>query len=306
MAKLSHCKLCELEDFQDPELREVIREVVSNARHDPNYPTGREHRKVWEIAMTARALRDLGVLGGEAEILGVGAGREETMFWLTREVKRVFATDLYLAEDSWSVSDSSAEMLIDPGLATELDWDPERLVVQHMDALDLRYEDESFEGIFSSGSIEHFGSLHDIRRGVEEIWRVLKPGGVAAISTEYRLEGPPPGLSGTVMFDEAQLREVVLDGIDWELAAPLELSISEATLSTEIDWRSMHENFDPRPLPPPTLRQHIRARLPGRLRWTPPDQPEPRQLPTSYPHLVLRLDDLVWTSVQLALIKPRR
>jgi SAM-dependent methyltransferase len=303
MGKLGHCKPCELEDFEDPELVEVIRDVFTEALEDPAYPRGREHRKQWEIAMTARSLRDFDALGDDAEILGVGAGRETTIFWLTRHAKRVFATDLYLAQDSWSISDSNVEMLIDPSRATDLDWDPERLVVQHMDALDLRYEDESFDAVFSSSSIEHFGSLRNVRRSVEEMYRVLKPGGVAGISTEFRLDGPAPGLPGTLMFDEVQLREVVIDGIGWELASPLELSISEPTLATEIDWRSLYEDFDAPP-PAPTLRQHIRARLPGPLRRTLPKPPEARQLPTTFPHLVLRLDELAWTSVHLALIKP--
>jgi SAM-dependent methyltransferase len=306
MGNLSHCKLCELEDFEDPELVEVIRDVFSEAREDPAFPRSREHRKHWEIAMTARGLRDLGALGDRSEILGVGAGREATIFWLTRHAKRVFATDLYLAADSWSLSDSNVEMLIDPGQATDMQWDPERLVVQHMDALDLRYEDECFDGLFSSSSIEHFGSFEDIRRSVQEMYRVLKPGGVACISTEFRLDGASPGLPGTAMFDERELREVVIEGIGWELASPLDLSISESTLTTEIDWRSLYEDFDAPPPPPPTLRQHIRARLPGPLHWTPPKPPEPRQLPTRFPHLVLRLEHRAWTSVHLALVKPRR
>ena len=65
--------------------------------------------------MTARAFRDLGVLGDDARVLGVGAGHEATIYWLTRQVGRVVATDLYEAEDSWSETDSGADMLTDPG-----------------------------------------------------------------------------------------------------------------------------------------------------------------------------------------------
>src|SRR5262245_45647186 len=97
---LSHCKLCELEDFRDPDLRALIRDVcIGNGgargggqgeeadREDangPGFPEGEEHRKSWELAMTARSFRDLGVLKGDAEVLGVGAGREPTIYWLTR------------------------------------------------------------------------------------------------------------------------------------------------------------------------------------------------------------------------------
>src|SRR5262245_39848330 len=212
--KLSYCKLCELGDFRDPDLRPLIRDVNGVGNDRPSFPEGEEHRKSWEIAMSARALRDHGALREDAEILGVGAGQESTIFWLTRHIRRVFATDLYMEEDSWSETDSGAGMLTEPSWGAGPAWNPRRLVVQHMNGLDLRYEDEAFDGIFSSGSIEHFGSLEDIRRSIEEMYRVLKPSGVAAIATEYRIEGPP-GLPGTVLFDEQQLRSVLLDGMKW-------------------------------------------------------------------------------------------
>ena len=42
----------------------------------------------------------------------------------------------------------------------------------------LRYPDDTFDGIFSSGSIEHFGDLQDVANAAYEMGRVLKPGGV--------------------------------------------------------------------------------------------------------------------------------
>ncbi len=247
--------------------------------------------------MTARALRDFGALREDAEILGVGAGTEATIFWLTRHVKRVFATDLYLTEDSWSAMDSGAGMLHAPEKETTLDWNPRRLVVQHMDALDLRYEDDSFDGIFSSGSIEHFGDLDNIRKSVEEMYRVVRPGGVVALATEFRLAGPPPGMPGTVLFDESELRQVLLDGMDWEPASPLDFSISEETMSSPVEFSSLFETIGRGP----SIVDRVRARLGKEL---PP--PAIRHLPTPYPHIVLRLDDHLWTSVHVALIKPAR
>ena len=67
MSPLSYCKLCELEDFADPELRELMREMHGHPDPADPYPEGAEHRKDWEVAMTARALRDLGAIGPEAE-----------------------------------------------------------------------------------------------------------------------------------------------------------------------------------------------------------------------------------------------
>jgi SAM-dependent methyltransferase len=302
---LGYCKLCELADFRDPGLRLLIREIVGVGPDRPDFPDAEEHRKPWEVSMTLRALRDFGAIREDAEILGVGAGREATVFWLTRHVRRVFATDLYLTEDSWSPSDSGAGMLIDPARYAQIEWNPRRLVVQHMNALDLRYEDESFDGIFSSGSIEHFGELSDIRQGVEEMYRVLKPGGVVGLATEFRLGGPSEHLPGTVLFNERELRSVLLDGLDWELASPLELSISDETMrAPEIDFKAiLHWDAANRAAAEAQstgLLRRARSRL---GRDGAPVRPDSD--PTAvFPHIVLRLDEHLWTSVHVALIKP--
>ena len=206
--ELNYNKLCELEDFAHPGLRARMREFDPGAfERWPAFPSGREHRKHWEVAMTARTLMDFGVLGEGAEVLGVGAGDEATIFWLTSRVKRVFATDLYLDPGTWE-KEASASMLVAPERHAPCPWDPRRLVVQHMNALDLRYEDESFDAVFSSSSIEHFGTHDDVRRSAEEMCRVLKPGGIASVSTEFRIDGPPPGLPGALLFSAGELERL--------------------------------------------------------------------------------------------------
>jgi SAM-dependent methyltransferase len=277
VSTLNYNKVCNFEDFDDPSLRRFIRDVrpVDHERaDDTDYPRGQEHRKAWEIGMTARALADHGVLEDDAEVLGVGAGTEMTIFWLTRHVGRVFATDLYLDEDEWSGGDSTSSMLGDPGSLWPSPWNPRRLVVQHMNALELRYEDCSFDGIFSSSALEHFGTDDDIRLAVEEMFRVLKPGGLLALSTEFRISGPPAPPEWTTLFDRSELERTLLDGLAWSPVSPLDTSISERTLATEQDFRRVLE-----------------------MQATGNAQPEP------CPHLVLRQDDAVWTSVHLTLRK---
>src|SRR5690606_17359567 len=95
---LPYCKLCEIEDFASPELLPVLRRVFGHLAADsPDFLTGAEHRKHWEVAMAVRALEDLGAVRPDATILGVGAGTEVTSFYLATRVGSVVATDLYLA-----------------------------------------------------------------------------------------------------------------------------------------------------------------------------------------------------------------
>jgi SAM-dependent methyltransferase len=274
---LGHCKLCELADFADPELRELIRDVYASDREhfgDPDFPSGREYRKYWEVAMTLRAFRSLGVLRDDARVLGVGAGREATIYWLTRHVGRVVATDLYRTDDNWSESDSSEDMLTDPGRYWEADWNPDRLEVRHMDALQLDFPDDSFDAIFSSSSIEHFGDFPDVRRSVEEMFRVLRPGGVLALATEFRIEGDHIGYPGLLRFDEPELRALLLDGLWWDPATPMELELSDETLGTAVE-----------------MSEAIADQEAGIRGWS------------RYPHLVLRHEEYLWTSVHVALVK---
>ena len=232
--ELSHCKLCEISDFADPELAELIRDIyASDLEHfgEPDFPKGREYRKYWEVAMTARAFRAFGALREDAAVLGVGAGHEATIYWLTRHLGRVVATDLYEREDAWSekrfrIGDAHGpRTLLGGSLESGASRGPAH------ERARTRYEDESFDAIFSSSSIEHFGGWSDVRRSVEEIYRVLRPGGIAALSTEFRLEGRTMGMTGALMFDEAELRAMLLDGLWWDPATPLDTRISEDTLA---------------------------------------------------------------------------
>jgi SAM-dependent methyltransferase len=278
--RVGNCKICELADFADPELRELIREVyASDLEHfgEPDFPAGREYRKYWEVAMTIRALDSFGVLRDDARVLGVGAGHEATMYWLTQRVGRIVATDRYEVDDHWSgTGDSGAEMLSDPGRYWDGPWNPERLEVISMDALDLRFEDESFDAIFSSSSIEHFGDFTDVRRSVEEMFRVLRPGGVAALSTEFRIEGPHIGYPGLLRFDEPELRSLLLDGLWWDPADPIDTTISDETLAA--------------PVP---MEEAVADNESGKRGWS------------RYPHIVLSDQGYLWTSVHVALVKSR-
>lgn len=283
---LPHCKVCDLRDFNHPDYLAVAREVFPHeiTRFGAHYPRGSEYRKHWEIAMGVRAMRAGGAIRPDSEVLGVGAGNEPTIFWLTQHVRRVFATDLYLAGE-WGES-ANARMLVDPSGQWPGAWNPRRLVVQHMNALDLHYDDETMDAVFSSSSIEHFGTHDDVRRAIDEIFRVLKPGGVLSVSTEFRLGGPSPGFPGVLMFDRDQLLELVVGSRGWSPMGAIDTSVSSETLAT----------IRPESDAVADVERHVMAY--GELRFHQLDW-------SSYPMLALERGPHRWTSVHLALQKHR-
>jgi SAM-dependent methyltransferase len=274
---LSYNKVCAVEDFHDPGLRPVIRDVFAHevGRLSPDYPAGCEDRKHWEVAMAVRSLSDHGAAHPAAEVLGVAAGSEATIYWLSARVRRVFATDLYLEPGLWEKT-ADRSMLLDPGRSWPGPWNPRRVVAQHMDALDLRYEDASFDGVFSSSSLEHFGDHAAVRRAADEMFRVLKPGGILAISTEFRVAGPSPGLPGILLFDRAELEELLVGERGWSLVSPLETDVTDRTRQVETPFPEALEDV-----------------ASGRGRWR------------RFPHVLLRQGGHLWTSVHLTLRKSR-
>ncbi len=281
-------RLCNVEDFADPAIQRVMRDVFPHeiVRFGERYPEGVEYRKHWEVAMAVGSLDAAGVLHRDADVLGVGAGNEPTIFHLTNRVGRVFATDLYLANEGWEDS-ANASMLSHPERhwPPSTPWEPRRLVVQHMDALDVRYEDDTFDAVFSSSSIEHFGTAADVHRALAEIHRVLKPGGVLSISTEFRLDGPGPGLPGVLMFDDHDVRTLFIDPFDWQPVGPVEFRASPASLATEQRLVDLSAE----------VTAHVDQR--GFIEFHQLDW-------ARYPHVVLRHEDRLWTSMHLALRKP--
>jgi SAM-dependent methyltransferase len=272
-----------LEDFANPDLAAWIKFAFPSHMRHPGFPVGREYRKHWEVAMALRTLAAAGTIPGRAEILGIAAGNEPTTFILTNYARRVFATDLYLAP-GWDES-ASASMLTHPGMNFSGPWHPRRLIVQHMNALDLWYEDSTFDATFSSGSLEHFGSYAAVETAMREAWRVLKPGGVCTLSTEFRLLGPDPGMPSALMFSEEELCRHVLGSADWkpigemDFTPPPVASLSPVPYSQATVEVRRHQ------------RRHSLMAF-DEMEWS------------RWPHIALMHEGRTWTSCHLALRKP--
>jgi SAM-dependent methyltransferase len=170
-----YVKFCDAADFADPEIAEMIGELVPGAAG--------VHRKHWELALAALFLDEVGAVREDAAILDVGAGQDRLLYWLANRVSRVVATDLY-GNAQWAAREAAASMLDDPSRFALFPYRESALEVHHMDARELAFPDATFDAVFSLSSIEHFGGPAGIRRAAAEIGRVLKPGGHAFIATE--------------------------------------------------------------------------------------------------------------------------
>jgi SAM-dependent methyltransferase len=175
-----YAKLCDLRDFGDPDLLDAIRSLIPE--RDPQEYI---ERKAWEYGMVMLFLGDTGHLDGSSEVLSVGAGIERIVFRLSNRVGRVVATDIY-GEGRFAGQEAPASMLSDPAAhAPAYPWQADRLEVLKMDARALEFPDEHFDAVFTISSIEHFGTPGQVAQSAAEIGRVLRPGGHAAIVTDY-------------------------------------------------------------------------------------------------------------------------
>jgi len=174
------CRLCKSADWSDAEFRGMLEKVVPPPLCDV------KHRKHWEWAMGMLALQRAGKLKNDIVALGVGAGREWPVFWLTNHIRYVVATDLYTIS-RWNEADSS--MLTTPEKLAPYPFNKRRLGVMFMDGTQLHFEDETFDIVFSYSSIEHFGSKEAAARAMQEMERVLKPSGILSLCTEAYIYG---------------------------------------------------------------------------------------------------------------------
>ncbi len=182
-------QLCELANpakWDNPEWMALLSSLKS-------VPLDKEsmHRKGYEYAQTLFGLRRLGRLAADARVLSVGAGHEPLLYWLANEVDRVVASDMY--DISWGgalAGEGDAAVLNRPQDYAPFDYRRDRLAFVKVDGRYLAFHDASFDIVYSLSSIEHFGGFEGAAAAVDEMARVLKPGGVLALATEYILSGP--------------------------------------------------------------------------------------------------------------------
>jgi len=182
-------QLCELANpakWSNPDWMALLRSLVVVPADRPSM-----HRKGYELTQLLFGLERLGLLRDDVRVLSVGAGHEPVLYWLANRVGQVVATDLY--DGVWQdagAREGDAQVLDDPSRYAPLDYRRDRLQFLRMDGTHLEFEAETFDVAYSLSSIEHFGGFDGAQRAMNEMARVLRPGGILVLATEYCLSGP--------------------------------------------------------------------------------------------------------------------
>ncbi|HZD83189.1 MAG TPA: class I SAM-dependent methyltransferase, partial [Nitrososphaeraceae archaeon] len=149
------------------------------------------------------------------------------------------------------------------------------LTVLRMDGTKLEFPSESFDIAFSFSSIEHFdgGKNHSgALRSLKEMERVLKPGGLAVITTEYIINDK----EHPEFFNKRTIYSDLIDKLErLKLVEPLDLRITTKTLDTVIDYSSIG------------------------VSWNNINNDYKR----THPHIVLRIKNILFTSIMLVFQK---
>ena len=231
-------RLCYVEDWENSEIKEALTELQKLSSE------GFIHRKDWEWALGIIAMRRFGKLNEKSTAIGIGAGTEPVPFYLANKVKHVYATDLYGQNEGWKRA-APSEFPENPKKYAPFPYKEDALTVLRMDGTKLEFPSESFDIAFSFSSIEHFdggGKNHSgALRSLKEMERVLKPGGLAVITTEYIINDK----EHPEFFNRRTIYSDLLDKLErLKLVEPLDLRITTKTLDTVIDFFTIDLNCD--------------------------------------------------------------
>jgi len=224
-------QLCELANpakWDNPDWHGILRSLVA-------VPTdqGSMHRKSYEFTQLLFGLDRLGALREETRVLSVGAGHECPLYWLANRVARVYATDLY--DQMWQSAfgrEGDAAVLADASTFAPFEYRRDHLLFLRMDGSRLAFRDSTFDVVYSLSSIEHFGGFEGARRSIDDMARVLKPGGILALATEWCVRGT----AGGEVFSPNDVRRLI-DHPELRLVQPIDDRVWDRYQSEPVDLR---------------------------------------------------------------------
>jgi SAM-dependent methyltransferase len=256
-------RLCALEDWDNDEIRQIFSEFLN--------PPVIIHRKAWEFAIGILAMKRFNKLNDRCTAIGIGTGSEPIPFYLANKVKHVYATDLYGGTEHWN-KEAPSTFLNNPKKYAPFPYKENALTVLRMDGTRLEFPSKTFDIAFSFSSIEHFGGRKHSGslKSMKEIERVLKPGGIAVIATEYIINDK----EHPEFFNKKTIYSDLINRLDsLKLVEPLDLRITTKTLDTVLDYAEVLKRD----------RDH--------------------NFRKTHPHILLRLGSLLFTSVMLVFQK---
>ncbi|NER00338.1 MAG: methyltransferase domain-containing protein [Cyanothece sp. SIO2G6] len=211
------CKVADIRDWDDPEFQDIASLVRCDTKN----------HKTWEFIQVYKGLKHLGLLDGQAACLGLGVGHECLIYAFTNVCQSVVATDLYESQN-WSTASMGVE---DVYQRNPMPYDRSKLSVRHMDMTQIEYPDESFDFVWSCCSVEHVHNFTLLHQVYQEIHRVLKPGGIAALTTEFN-STDWHSYEPNMLFTDAywlkhwlEKEDCIIQGL--QLLDPIDLSLSD-------------------------------------------------------------------------------
>ena len=220
-------KLCDLSDWSEPEFSALAGSIMDN-----NPSTIIYHRKLWEFTKTVQAFQRFGVWNDRSLLLSVAAGTERLLYYTANHVRKIVATDIYGVGD-FSKLEADRKFLADPSQFAPYEYRRDSLEGLYMSVFDLRFCADLFDGAFCMSSIEHFGGVAAAVRAIDEMGKVVRPGGIVVITTECSLNGK----RGYDVFLPAQIDRIVKD-VNLDLVEGIDWGVSEESLEHLLDMRA--------------------------------------------------------------------
>lgn len=219
-------KLCDVTDWDDPDFIALSGDIMG--RH-PSYSV--PHRKLWEFTKLVQSLDQFDLLREGSCGLSVAAGSERVLFYLTHFVSRLAATDIY-GVGEFIDNEADDSFLKAPHRFAPYEYPRERLKSLYMDALNLEFPADTFDFAFSLSSVEHFGDAKEVVRALQEMNRVVRPGGIVMITTECSLNGK----KAHDLFLPSELRQIIRDS-GLRLVEEIDFGIDPRSLECVLDMR---------------------------------------------------------------------
>ncbi|HJU35076.1 MAG TPA: methyltransferase domain-containing protein [Nitrososphaera sp.] len=256
-ARIRLNKLCCIEDWDNHEVKEIIPKLQDMTYYNKCQgilarKPGQVHRKDWEWTMGTIAMKRFGKLNEDSTAIGVGAGKELILFYLAKHLRHLYATDLYNTKD-WE-NFAPEDFPEDPSKYSPFPYNESALAALRMDGTRLEFPSDTFDIVFSFSSIEHFGgeNYSGALKSLREMERVLKPGGIAIVATEYIINNKDPPDHTNQFYNERTIYSHLVDKLDrMKLVEPLDLTISQKTLdkgiidaAKAVDWDTSRVDDD--------------------------------------------------------------